>query len=104
MGSHVPVGYDCLDIQRSSSQQNQEVSWPEFTWQFEYEIEDMCDDSWTLKVDNIISTASSTEYPCCLPGLELDSNVPHGPCKLNSPCLCDDSICDSEDIQIYTPG
>ena len=90
----IAIGYNCLDIQRNGNDQNEQVSWQDFRWRFEYEIEDMSDDSWMLKVDSIGSTTSSTEYPCCLPGLELDSDVPHGPCKLNSTCLCDDSICE----------
>ena len=54
---------------------------------------DICLPSWELKMGNLIVTDSDDKHPCCLPGLEADPNVPHGPCRLSSPCFCESSIC-----------
>jgi len=65
-------------------------------WQFVFDIEDTCVENWQLKTDKLAVTPNSTEQPCCLPGFESDPNVPHGPCKLSSPCFCEQEICDSD--------
>lgn len=72
-------------------------------WQFEFNIEDLCVESWRLNIDAIVVTASNDDMPCCLPGFELDSGVPHGPCRISSPCFCDKSICASDTPLIYVP-
>ena len=66
---------------------------PGQAWQFVYEISDISVPSWELRTADIVVTSSKNENPCCLPGLALDANNPHGPCKLSSPCQCGDSIC-----------
>lgn len=65
-------------------------------WQFVFDIEETCVENWQLKTDKLAVTPSFTEQPCCLPGFESDPDVPHGPCKLSSPCFCEKEICDSD--------
>merc|ERR1712038_509925 len=62
-------------------------------WQFVLDITDACVPSWELRTGIINCTSSIDEKPCCLPGFELRSGSIHGPCKLNSPCICSDEIC-----------
>ena len=62
-------------------------------WQFVFEMGDTCDPSWELRTDNLVVTATVDEPPCCLPQLALDEDNLRGPCKLLSPCQCDESLC-----------
>lgn len=80
------------DLTETSLRQNYTVG-RGAAWQFILEITDVCVPAWQLKTGYIIVTDSIYEPPCCLPGMELDADMPHGPCRLNSPCMCDDDIC-----------
>mmetsp|Transcript_2965 Transcript_2965/g.6510 ORF Transcript_2965/g.6510 Transcript_2965/m.6510 type:complete len:1386 (+) Transcript_2965:77-4234(+) len=62
-------------------------------WQFVYEISDACEPMWELRTEDIVVTSDADQEPCCLPGQELNSNQPHGPCKYQSACQCGDSVC-----------
>ena len=102
----VPHGYNCIEIEHGGSEKNETIKYTRGEgqiWQYEYEVKDMCVPSWTLKVKDTIVTASSEEQPCCLPGMELDKNVPHGRCRLGSPCLCDEEICERSLSDVYLP-
>ena len=72
-------------------------------WQFTFEISDLCVSSWSLKTNEIFVTPNSDSQPCCLPGFELDSNNPHGPCRISSPCFCEKIICEPPSPIIYLP-
>uniref|UniRef100_A0A7S1BZC7 Bulb-type lectin domain-containing protein n=1 Tax=Corethron hystrix TaxID=216773 RepID=A0A7S1BZC7_9STRA len=65
------------------------------SWQFVFEISDICVPSWELKTDEVVFTTSEKDPPCCLPGFEINPKVPHGPCRLLSPCQCGTVICNS---------
>lgn len=62
-------------------------------WQFVYEISDVCTSMWELKTKDIVVTSDADHEPCCLPGQELDPGQPHGACKSQSACQCEDSVC-----------
>jgi hypothetical protein len=63
-------------------------------WEFVYNFEDECVDSWHLRTATVAFTESVHFQPCCLPGFEEDPfTTAHGPCKLLSPCFCDESVC-----------
>lgn len=73
-------------------------------WQFILEMTDACVPSWELRTGRIYCTDSVDEPPCCLPGFELHSGSLHGPCTLNSPCMCSDEICNPDSTPTAFPS
>lgn len=62
-------------------------------WQFVYDVETTCGGDIGIKVNDLVITEG--QPPCCLPGYAKDIHKQHGPCRNNSPCSCEASICSS---------
>jgi len=73
-------------------------------WQFIYEISDACAPMWELKTKDLVVTKGVDQEPCCLPGQELDADQPHGPCKFQSACQCEDYVCYPSAAPTSTPA
>ena len=73
-------------------------------WQFIYEISDACAPMWELKTKDLVVTRGVDQEPCCLPGQELDADQPHGPCKFQSACQCEDYVCYPSAAPTSTPA
>ena len=63
-------------------------------WQFTYSLSDICEtEPWDIRSGDLTLTDGKMYPPCCLPGMFVDNNNPHGPCVGDSPCNCSDEIC-----------
>ena len=49
-------------------------------WQFQFRAATPCGNA-TIRGNHFLVTPSSSQPPCCLPGMALNLSQPHGPCR-----------------------